>query len=153
MQSIEQSFEEISEFIAKWDITKISVSIVWTYRHIEHTLKVISWINTSLAISNHKEFSQSFNFIRRIAFTFNRIPRGRAKSPKLVTPTWKISQQELQNLLKKVKDEIGSINWYNEKSHFTHGLLWTFDRDQAKKFLAIHTYHHIKIMRDIVYRI
>lgn len=149
MKSIEYFLEKFPEMIESWNHTNEVISKASTYRHLEHSLQVIQWICKSVGESNPELFSQWFNLTRRLSLTFNRIPRGMVESPDKVRPVWVITKHQVSESLCTANQAVWSLEWVSPHSFFVHEMLGVLDRDQAKQFLTVHTYHHFKIIREI----
>jgi hypothetical protein len=128
---------------------KVSTSPVgW---HIEHTLLAINLIIDDLEKSNPDDYVWKFNLNRLIVFSINYMPRGRAKAPKKGLPQ-KYNSESLMNHLKKSRTNIEKLEGLHSLQYFEHHYFGVLKSKQAKKFLEMHTYHHLKIMQDIIGR-
>lgn len=78
-----------------------------------------------------------------------KIPRGKAKSPSVVRPPKNINVDFLQQQLEQAEANILLINKFQKKAFFRHPFFKHLKRDETKKFLEIHTEHHLKIIREI----
>ena len=67
-------------------------NVAW---HIEHSLLTINLIINALIQSNPKNYKWKFSFIRMVVLLMKKIPRGKAKSPKVVLPQENISNDSL----------------------------------------------------------
>jgi hypothetical protein len=147
---LNKELNEFEQFIAKYDQQNQSVSAVNIAWHIDHSLKVINGVCGMLKKSKPSDYQWKFNHIQLIVFTLNFFPRGKAKSPKAVLPPDDISKEDLRTQLKKAKEELNSITNLPAKSHFKHPYFGSLNLKRTKKFLRLHTVHHLKICRDIV---
>ena len=118
--------------------------------HIAHSLKVIYNIIKVLQNSNPEEYRWKFNRNRSFVYFLNSIPRGKGKAPKSVQPTEDLTLEFLESEFKKVRELIPELDNLEAKSNFMHPYFGQLNLKQTKKFLAIHTKHHIKIMNDII---
>ena len=141
---------EFEQFIDKYDQQKQSVSAVNIAWHLDHSLKVINGVCGMLKKSKPSDYQWKFNHIQLIVFTLNFFPRGKAKSPKAVLPPDNISKEDIKAQLKKAKEELNSIINLPANSHFQHPYFGALNLKRTKKFLKLHTIHHLKICRDIV---
>lgn len=145
---VESILPEIKSYIPEYKkvIEKISQkSLGW---QIDHSLKVVISICETLLSSNPNEFKPKFNGLKTAIFLSNYIPRGKGKAPKITT-TDNISLEELNSQFTRVNELLPQLNSLPSKSHFKHPLFGHLDLKDSIKFLYIHTYHHLKIMRDI----
>ena len=83
-------------------------------------------------------------------FPLRYIPRGKAKAPKVVLPPNHFSAEDLFSQLKLAKKQIESTKQLPKKSYFTHHIFGMLSKKQTLYFLAMHTNHHLKIIKDIL---
>ena len=117
---------------------------------LDHSLKVINGIIYQLKNSNAEDYKLNFNFKRLVVFTLNKMPRGKGKAPKSVQSFDKISKDDLLNQLNISKKLILDLENLPKNSNFKHPYFGVLSRNQTIKFLNIHTYHHLKIIEDIL---
>ncbi len=127
------------------DVSKVAVA--W---HLDHSLKVINGICGSLQASNPKSYKKNVNVARLLSFTFGFIPRGRAKSPKSVLPPQIIKTDDIVSQLATARDKLMTLEALDENSNFKHPVFDRLNKKQAKRFIEIHTRHHLKIVKDIL---
>ena len=112
-------------------------------------LKVINGIYYSISQSDPDQYKPGFNFKRTIIFTIGRIPRGKGKSPKSVLPPEKIKTEDIVKQLNQARENLITINSLNKAQYFSHYIFGILNKEKTKRFLEIHTNHHLKIVRDI----
>lgn len=124
-------------------------NVAW---HIDHSLKAILGIIKILKDSNPSEYKATFSIPKFFVFNFYFLPRGKAKSPKAVdSDVSTISESSLQKLFKLTKSALDSqLKDINENQFFEHPFFGKLNKKVAIKFMAIHTNHHIKIIKDII---
>jgi len=122
-------------------------SVAW---HIEHSLLTINLIINALIQSNPKNFKWKFSFIRMVVLLTKKIPRGKAKSPKVVLPHENISNESLVRHLLLTKDSIMNLESLSKDKYFTHPYFGDLKLNQTIRFLEIHTQHHLEIIEDII---
>ncbi|MEM7486098.1 MAG: DUF1569 domain-containing protein [Bacteroidota bacterium] len=127
------------------DVSKVNVA--W---HLDHILITINKVYQEMEQSNPETYKGNFSFGRTMMFTFNRIPRGKATSPEIVRPPEFIDEQEIRSQLELVKKYLPKFDSLPAKAHFKHPYIGVCKRKQAKKFLTIHTNHHLAIINDIL---
>jgi hypothetical protein len=126
----------------------ISISdVAW---HIDHSLKVINSIVTVLKKSNPNDYKWRFHYKRSFLFLTGTIARGKAKAPKSVQANDVISTKDLKRQLETAKFLINELDDLHAKSNIKHPIIGLLNLNQAKKFMTIHTNHHIKIINDIL---
>lgn len=124
-----------------------SADVAW---HLDHVLKVINNISGSLAQSNPKAYTSSFNMQQIAVHTTGVIPRGAAQSPKAVVPPDDILLDSLHLQLAMARQNILKIDKLNEDAFYAHAVFGNLNRDETRRFLKIHTKHHLKIIADIL---
>lgn len=147
---LDDNLAEIESLFEKRDITNAEVSKANVAWHLDHSLKTINQISEQLIQSNPEAYSSGFSFQRVIVHTTGIIPRGVAQSPNNVRPPNVILLGSLKIQLEEAKNNIEKINSLEKNAHFEHPVFNTLDKGQTKRFLNIHTNHHLKIVRDIL---
>ncbi|AUP79846.1 DUF1569 domain-containing protein [Flavivirga eckloniae] len=140
----------IEDYVPYKDENNPAVSQASVGWQLDHTLKVINRVSESLEKSNPNDFKKDFNIIRSILFPFCFIPRGRAKSPKVVLPKNEISTTDLHDQLRDAKLHLNNIRFLNENAHFKHFIFGILPKVKTLRFLEMHTKHHLKIVWDIL---
>lgn len=147
---LQAQLNEMKQYISEKDVKKPSVSSAPVDWHLSHSLKVINNIITNLESSDPEDFKKEFSFWKILIFLTRKIPRGRARSPKVVLPPDEITVKDLENEWRKAKQNVHLLNTFPRKAHFEHPYFKHLDRNQTKTFLEIHTEHHLKIIREIL---
>jgi hypothetical protein len=150
MKNIDAMMPELASFIANHNQSNQAISEVSVGWHIEHSLLVIKQITATVAQSEPKLFKRKFNMSRFFVFLTKTIPRGKAKAPKVVIPSDHITAESLQESLKNTYQAITYLKNCEELQYFMHPFFGQLNKKQTIKFLAIHTDHHLKIIRDIL---
>jgi D-serine dehydratase len=150
MKNIDAIMPELASYIADHNQSNQAISQVAVGWHIEHSLLVIKQITATVAQSEPKLYKSKFNVKRFIVFLTKTIPRGKAKAPKVVIPSEEITVDSLQESLKNTYQAIAYLKDCQEKQYFMHPFFGQLNKKQTIKFLAIHTEHHLKIIRDIL---
>ena len=150
MKNIDAIMPELANYIADYNQSNKAISEVSVGWHIEHSLLVIKQITATLAQSEPKLYKSKFNVKRFVVFLTKTIPRGKAKAPKVVIPVDEITIEILQESLKNTYQAIAYLKDCQENQYFMHPFFGQLNKKQTIKFLAIHTEHHLKIIRDIL---
>jgi len=150
MKNINTMMPELANFIANHNQSNTSISEASIGWHIEHSLLVIKQITATVAQSEPALYKSKFNLSRFFVFTLKHIPRGKAKAPKAVIPSSDITEASLQESLKNTYQAIAYLKDCQEHQYFMHPYFGQLNKKQTIKFLAIHTQHHLKIIRDIL---
>jgi hypothetical protein len=117
--------------------------------HIEHSLLTIRGIADALIKSHPREYKWSFNFIRMVVMTTKKIPRGRAKAPKVVQPKGDLTPAGLQKHISETRNKIKALEGLSKDKYFEHPFFGNLKLGQALSVLEIHTKHHLGIIEDI----
>ena len=150
MKPLHHILLQLENHIPNLDKTNSKVSNSTVGWQIDHSLIVINGIIEQLEISNPNEYQPKWNFPKFMVFTTGKIPRGKAKAPKVVIPTQVATQEELKAKLEVAKNNILKLNSFSENLFFKHPFFNHLNVKQTKKFLVIHTKHHLKIIEDIL---
>lgn len=140
---------ELEILISKHEILNNDISKSNVGWHIEHTLLTINLIIEQLKKSDPAKYKWRFNIPKIIVFTLNKIPRGRARSPKVVVPK-SYSIVTLQEHIIITRNSIKELQALPSDKYFTHPYFGDLKLTHTLKFLEIHTSHHLEIINDIV---
>jgi len=121
-------------------------SVGW---HTEHSLKVITGIVDALEKSNKNDYKWKFNLGRYFILFINQIPRGKGEAPKIVVPEGEITYESLKSSIERTRLAVKKIQKLQPNNFFTHPYFGDLNLRIAKRFLNIHTNHHLKIISDI----
>jgi hypothetical protein len=150
MKNLDAILPELATYIADHNQSNQAISQVAVGWHIEHSLLVIKQITATVAQSEPNLYKSKFNVKRFFVFLTKTIPRGKAQAPKVVIPVEEITVDSLQESLKNTHQAITYLKDCEENQYFMHPFFGQLNKKQTIKFLAIHTEHHLKIIRDIL---
>lgn len=150
MNPLQNLLLQLENHIPNLEKTNSKVSNSTIGWQIDHCLLVINGIVSQIEISNPTEFQSKFNWNRFIVFTTGKIPRGKIRAPKVVTPISIATAEELKSNIEIAKNKVLKLNNLPKNSFFKHPFLSDLNAKQTEKFLAIHTKHHLKIIEDIL---
>ncbi|HLO72821.1 MAG TPA: DUF1569 domain-containing protein [Flavobacterium sp.] len=151
MKTLFSLISRLESKIIHYDATNLSISGESVGWHIEHSLKTIDQIIIATKKSNPGSYKWKFNFYRLLILDIlNKIPRGKAKAPKIVRPEGTINPEVLQLSLQKVKKNLDVWNDLNKNNYFPHPYFGDLNKKPTEKFLVLHTNHHLKIIDDIL---
>jgi hypothetical protein len=136
-------------FIGQKRETVSQVPVGW---HIEHSLLALVKMITAVEHSNPADYKWKFNLKRFIVLTLGKIPRGKARVPDSVKPGEEISEATITPLIEKAKQKAGLFEKLSKDKFFTHPVFGDVQVRQARRIIAIHTLHHLKIVNDILKR-
>ncbi|WP_299245058.1 DUF1569 domain-containing protein [uncultured Aquimarina sp.] len=141
---------DIAYLIQFRDCTNTNVSKVPIAWHLDHSLKVINRIHDVLKSSDPTVYEKRFSLARSFSYTFGYIPRGRGKSPASVLPPEDIKTEDILSQLEIARENIADLSNLDPNVNFIHPVFGQLNKKQAKRFLKIHTKHHLKIIQDIL---
>mgnify|MGYP003608445485 CR=1 FL=1 len=150
MNSLNNLLLQLENHIPNFEKTNSKISNSTIGWQIDHCLLVINGVMSQIEISNPTEFQSKFNFNRFMVFTTGKIPRGKIRAPKMVTPISIATAEELKSNIEIAKNKVSKLNNLPKNSFFKHPFLSDLNVKQTEKFLAIHTKHHLKIIEDIL---
>lgn len=126
-------------------VSKSSVS--W---HIEHSLLVLKGVISFLETSTPSSYKWNFNLLKNVIFSMKKIPRGKGKAPKIVSPSKQLDEASLLKLLSIAREKVMSLDTLPSNKYFQHPVFGQMKLKETIKFLEIHTMHHLKIIEDIL---
>jgi hypothetical protein len=147
---VENELAELESYLDQIHIKKESVSQATVGWQVNHVLQGINGVCLSLMKSKEEDYKNKFSLIKSYIFLVQKFPRGRAKSPKEVSPPDEVRKEAILKELSNAKRLLKKIENLPAKSHFKHGIFGILNLKESKKFLKIHTEHHLKIIRDIL---
>ena len=150
MKNLDAIVPELATYIPNYNQSNTAISEASVGWHIEHCLLVIKQITSTVAQSEPKLYKSKFNLTRFFVFLSKTIPRGKAKAPKVVIPTEEITLDSLEASLANTYGAITYLKDCEEKQYFMHPFFGQLNKKQTINLLAIHTEHHLKIIRDIL---
>lgn len=149
MKKLNKLFIALEKNISKREVLNTAISKSNVGWHIEHILLTINRIIEGVKSSNPSNYKWSFSMSRIIVFTINKIPRGRARSPKVVTP--KVYDEDtIKEHFEATRIKIQELTAVSEDSYFKHPFFGDLKLNKAIKFIELHTNHHLKIINDIL---
>ncbi len=118
--------------------------------HVEHSLLVITQIIEGIKRSDPSKYKWAFNFSRFIVLGLNKIPRGKAKAPDSVLPKDNLNEVFLLESIAKTKLALKELTNCEKNNYFVHPYFGQLNLKATIRFFEVHTYHHLKIIRDIL---
>lgn len=151
MQNLQNLISQLESKISQFGTTNLTVSGGGVGWHIEHSLKTIDQIVTACKNSNPSDYQWHFNFKRFLIISIaKKIPRGKARAPKIVRPEGDISLETLVLSLEKVKENLKNWESLDKNAHFPHPFFGVLNKKETENFLVLHTKHHLMIVNDIL---
>lgn len=124
-----------------------SSNVAW---HIQHCLMVIISVIETIKASDINNYRPKYSFPKFYVLATGKIPRGKARAPKAVTPTDNISIESLNDNILLAKQKLAELNSINKNKFFTHPFFGDLKLVKSLKFINIHTTHHLNIINDII---
>ncbi|MBI2722499.1 MAG: DinB family protein [Bacteroidetes bacterium] len=149
MRKLENLLFELENTLPQQHIQNLAVSGSSVGWHIEHILLTNNAIINALKNSEPTKYKPSFRFSKLLVFVTGKIPRGRAKAPKVVTPAL-FNTESLTAHINYGKDKIQELKTLSPSAYFTHPFFGDLKLKDTIKFLEIHTKHHLNIIKDIL---
>lgn len=147
---LKKQLREMKIYIEDSEIINPAVSKASVGWHLAHNLKVLNNVLDAVQNSDPKDHRSSFNLKKTLVFLTRRIPRGKARAPKVVLPHEIITREALISQLDRAEAKLREFPRLHEKSNFNHPFFDNLNKKETKKFLEIHNRHHIKIIKDIL---
>ncbi len=148
MTKLEFLLKKLETKICLQNIVQTTVSASSIGWHIEHTLLTINKIAEATKASDASDYKWTFKPIKYIVFFTGKIPRGRAKNPKVVDPDF-FNEDSLKIHIQKTKTTILELIHLEKEKYFKHPFFGNLKLKDTIKFLEIHTNHHLKIIEEI----
>lgn len=147
---IESILSELESSIPKLNEINEKVSKVNVGWQIDHSFNVILAICKTIQASDPAKYEASFNIKRSLLLTIGSFPRGKAKAPKATIPVGEITEEGLRKKLELVRAEIPKIASLDPNAYFYHPIFKKLNLKRTHRFIALHTNHHLKIIKDIL---
>jgi hypothetical protein len=150
MKSLATLISDLENNLPFIEQKKEAVSKVTVGWHLEHTLLALIKMITAVEHSNPADYKKKFNLKRSLVLWMGKIPRGKARVPDSVKPGEELNMVNITALVKKAKQKAELFEKLSHDKFFTHPVFGDVQVNQARRVIAIHTYHHIKIINDIL---
>ncbi|EJF53351.1 Protein of unknown function (DUF1569) [Saprospira grandis DSM 2844] len=150
IQLINNAIDQLEAHLPSAPIKAPKVSARAIDWHIEHSLKAAILIIDALEESDPAQFKPKFSPTKTLILQMGRIPRGRAVSPDILNNKGEISLGKVPEMIGKLRNLLLSTQKKAEKSYFDHPIFGHMKRNEALRFVAIHSHHHLKIIQDIL---
>ena len=118
--------------------------------HIMHSCLVITSITDAIMKSDPSLYNKKFSWKAFFVLLFNKIPRGKAKAPSFTQPASEVSSDMVLQQIADARKSAELLLTLNKYKYFTHPIFGDLQLPTAIRFLYVHSYHHEKIIRDIL---
>ena len=132
---------------SRWNQTISEGNVGW---HIVHSCLVVSSVCGAVVKSDASKFIKKFSFKAFLVLLLNSFPRGKAKAPSFTMPSEELSPTSILKSIQAARASIEALSKADKNQYFTHPIFGDLNTGQTFKFLAVHTNHHLKIIKDIV---
>lgn len=119
-------------------------------QHLDHTLQAEIFIAESLARSAPWQRREGFGLIKSIVLITGTIPRGRGKTPDSLVPEAQPTEAALLGLAQRAEAAVQAMHSCDPGCWIEHPVFGTLQAVHARRFAAIHTRHHLRIIADIL---
>ena len=147
---INSKLQELEDCVQYMDRVNPKVSKSGVAWHIDHSLKVVIAVCGTVRKSNPNDYKKKFNWKKLYALTFKSFPRGIAKAPKSVRPPEIITIEDINIQFEKARYLISTLKDLPANSNFSHPVFGYLNLEESFEFMALHSHHHLKIVRDII---
>lgn len=146
---LEKEIALFESLITKDDVINTAISKSGIYWHIDHCLRVIIGVSMGIQRSKEENYRWKFNVKRLVTLLTGYFPRGKVKAPDRVVNKEEITVEGIQKLIKSAKTHLKAFPSLMPHQYYDHHILGMLKKSTTKRFLRIHTNHHIKIINDI----
>jgi phosphoribosyl-dephospho-CoA transferase len=113
-------------------------------------LQVINRVIDEAINSNPAEFNSKSNSKWWYVSTFGKIPRGKVKAPDVVNPSFDITKEDIKTTLEYARLSVSELSSLEKNNFYEHHVLLHLNKRKIKRFLKVHTRHHLRIINDII---
>ena len=125
---------------------------------LEHTAIALNLIGdaiTNMLANPDQDADHEANELGQAVLEGGAIPRGRGKAPDFLLPQGESVPANVNAELLQAKEKWDALSEKSEEidacpATFAHFALGAFTPAQWARFTAVHTDHHIKIIRDVI---
>jgi len=148
--NLNKEFSQIEDYLEQREVINNSISKAPVKWHLLHMLQLINAVYRSVEQSKVADYNPKFSPVWMIVSSTGRIPRGRAKAPKSLNPTYDISEKDILTELEKAKQTLKKWDQLQKNNYFQHPVFNALNKRKTKRFIKIHTRHHLRIIKDIL---
>lgn len=147
---LQKALDAIESYVPQGERINPNVSKADVSWHLDHSLKVINAVVTTMQNSDPALYEDNFSFVGKLLLKFRFFPRGKAKAPKYVTPPEFILEDAIKLQLTEARAQIKTIATLDNNAYFKHPLFGNVNKSRVVRFLEAHTNHHLKIVKRIL---
>ena len=150
MNKINNLLDNLEAQIANYSKLNQAVSEGNVGWHIVHSCLVIDSVCGAVCKSDDTKFIKKFSFKAFVVLLVNSFPRGKAKAPSFTMPSEQLSPASVLQSIQTSRKSIEALAKAGKNQYFTHPIFGDLNAADTFKFLAVHTNHHLKIIKDIL---
>ena len=150
MKSLASLINDLEQYLPYIDQKNEKISQATVGWHIEHSLLALVKMISATEHSDPAHYRRKFNLKRLAVLSLGMIPRGRATVPDSTKPGDEINEFTILPLLEKARQKTEKFEKLSNDKFFTHPVFGDLRTGKARRIIAIHTYHHIKIIKEIL---
>jgi len=147
--NLNKEFLKIENYISVMEKSEKEISKAPVKWHLLHLLQVIKGVIDNAASSDPAEFNSKSNLVWKYTSLFGKIPRGKITSPDVVNPKFEITEIEIRTAIEDAKLRVSQWGKLKQNNFYNHHILLHLNKRKIKRFLKVHTRHHLRIVRDI----
>lgn len=140
---------EVEKYFVEHEKINTEVSAKSVGWQLHHILMVINSASKAIIKSDPKKYRWKFNKSRFIVLNTGYIPRGKVRAPKGIVSE-KYDLEALQIELENTKSILKRLNTLNKNAYFNHPFFGDINLKTSKRFMVVHSQHHLKIVKDIL---
>ena len=118
--------------------------------HIIHSCLVVTSVSKAIMNSDPAAYKKKYSWKAFFILLFNKIPRGKVKAPSFTQPSNEVTRDMVLQHIDEAHKSVRLLLTTNKNNFFTHPIFGDLRVPTAIKFLYVHSYHHEKIIRDIL---
>jgi hypothetical protein len=150
MNKLNKSINNLASYSSEFSKINPEISEANIGWHIVHSCLVITSVTKTIVNSDPSNFKKKFSFKAFYVLLFKKFPRGKAKAPTFTHPQNELTESYIREVIQEARKSLDHLSRAASNQYFTHPIFGDLQLRKAIKFLGVHTYHHEKIIRDIL---
>ena len=150
MNKINNLLDELEAHIVNYSKSNQTISEGNVGWHIVHSCLVIDSVCAAVIKSDATKFIKKFSFKAFLVLLLNSFPRGKAKAPSFTMPSEQLNPASILQSIQASRKSIEALAKAGKNQYFTHPIFGDLNASDTFKFLAVHTNHHLKIIKDVI---
>ena len=150
MNKINNLLDNLEAHIVNYSKSNQTISEGNVGWHIVHSCLVINSVCAAVIKSDATKFIKKFSFKAFLVLLLNSFPRGKAKAPSFTMPSEQLNPASILQSIQAYRKSIEALAKAGKNQYFTHPIFGDLNASDTFKFLAVHTNHHLKIIKDVI---